>query len=66
MQNKVKIKRVSDTTLLNFMLSYRVDCQVSDYDRGMFEARSGSDSVYGNSPRDALRGLYILYNGVPS
>lgn len=63
MQNKVRPKSVSDTTLLNFMLSYRVDCNVSDYDRGIFRARSGSDIVYGNSARDALRGLYILYNG---
>jgi len=63
MQNKVRLKRVSDTTLLNFMLSYRIDCKVSDYDRGIFEARSGSDIVYGNSARDALLNLYIFYNG---
>jgi len=66
MQNKVRLKRISDATLFNFMLNFRIDCRVIDYDRAIFEATNGSDLVRGSSPRDALSGLYILLNGRPS
>jgi hypothetical protein len=53
-------EKVSDTTLLNFMLSDRIECRVISYNTPVFIAEKGLDTVYGKSPREALRGLYIL------
>lgn len=54
-------KQISDTTLLNFMFNDRVVCRyVFDHDIPVFKAEKGVHSVYHNTPREALRGLYIL------
>ena len=58
MKNPTKI---SDTTLLNFMYSDRVVCRyVLCHDTPVFTAENDEDNFYGNTPREALRGLYIL------
>ena len=54
-------KQISDTTLLNFMFNDLVVCRYAfDHDTPVFKAEKGIDSVYGNTPCEALRGLYIL------
>jgi len=54
-------KQISDTTLLNFMLNDRVGCRyVLSNEKPIFVAEKGLDFAYGNTPREALRGLYIL------
>ena len=56
-----KPKKISDTTLLNFMLNDLVGCRyVLSNEKPIFVAERGLDSVYGNTPREALRGLYTL------
>ena len=53
--------KISDTTLLNFMLSDRVICRyVLCHDTPVFTAENDKDNFHGNTPREALRGLYIL------
>ena len=54
-------RQISDTTLLNFMLNDRVVCRyVLSHDTPVFIAENDVDDFYGNTPREALRGLYIL------
>ena len=55
-----KPKKISDTTLLNFMLNDRVKVEVHDSVHPHFMASTSGDYVYGATPRDAIRGLYIL------
>lgn len=57
MQNPEKI---SDTKLLNFMFNDRVQLEVHDSVHPHFMASTSGDWVFGATPRDALRGLYIV------
>jgi len=56
-------EKVSDTMLLNFMFNARVECRIADQNKPVYWAQIGLDTVYGKTPREALRGLYILRRG---
>lgn len=54
-------KKISDTTLLNFMFNHRVSVRCfRSGDNPNFRAEAAGDWVFGATPRDALRGLYIV------
>ncbi len=57
-------KQISDTTLLNFMFRdcVNVQCFNSLYSTN-FKAETGGDSVFSETPREALQELYILRKG---
>ena len=56
-----KPEKISDTTLLNFMHNHRVNVRFfRSGDNPNFRAESAGDWVFGATPRDALRGLYIV------
>ena len=59
-QEMKKPEQISDTTLLNFMCNHRVQVEVHDTVHPHFMASASGDYVYGATPRDALRGLYIV------
>lgn len=53
-------KQISDTTLLNFMFNDRVQVEVHDTVHPHFMASVSGEHVYGATPREALRGLYLV------
>lgn len=61
MENNTQSKKPSDTTLLNFMFNDRVNVQCfnSLYSTN-FRAETGCDSVFSETPREALQKLYAL------
>jgi hypothetical protein len=61
MENSTQVKKPSDTKLLNFMLNDCVDVRCYRVSgRFKFRAKAEGDWVFGHTPRDAIRGLYIL------
>jgi len=55
-----KLEKISDTKLLNFMLNDRVQVEIHDSVHPHFLASTSGCYVYGATPRDAIRGLYIV------